>query len=184
MTIEAATPAVQYEVRRQAVIAASLTQKFAHRADPITAAQAVAIDAALLNLQAALAAAGYVPQGGGDKAMVTDMDIVKVAWGSAQNVGGIARVVSGQLAQVIMPSQATVLQMDDNVPVQTTNGGVAAGGKAVITGNVLSGVALQATSRIVTTGNKVDLGTVTGTGKFATVTIVGGVITATALSAS
>lgn len=58
MTIEIATPEAQYEVRRRAVIAADLTQRFANRADSITAAQAVEIDAALVALQTAVSAVG------------------------------------------------------------------------------------------------------------------------------
>lgn len=59
MTIEAATPDAQYEVRRRSVIAADLTQRFANRADSITAAQAADIDTALTALLAALTAAGF-----------------------------------------------------------------------------------------------------------------------------
>lgn len=58
MTIESATPAAQYEVRHRALIAAAATQRFANRADPITAAQAAEIDAALVALQTAVSAVG------------------------------------------------------------------------------------------------------------------------------
>lgn len=58
MTIEVATPAQQLEITRRARIAADATQRFAQREDAITAAQAVSIDAALVALSAALAAAG------------------------------------------------------------------------------------------------------------------------------
>lgn len=61
MTIETATPEAQYEVRHRSLIAAAATQRFANRADPITAGQAADIDTALTALLAALTAAGFGP---------------------------------------------------------------------------------------------------------------------------
>lgn len=105
MTIETATPAVQYEVLRRCLNAAALTQRFANRADPITALQAADIDAALVALQSAVSSAGI-------------------------------------------------------------------------------GAALPATSKVIASGVKTPVGTVSGTGTFGTPTIVGGVITGIVLSAS
>lgn len=59
MTIETKSAAVQLEVQRRATIAAYATQRFAENAAPITAEQAVDIDAALTALQTSLAAAGF-----------------------------------------------------------------------------------------------------------------------------
>jgi hypothetical protein len=105
MAIESQTAAVQLEVRRRCAIAATLTQRFAQDASPITAAQAADIDTALVNLQTALVAAGAGP---------------------------------------VLPS----------------------------------------TQKTLTSGVKVAVGTVTGSGTFGTPTIVGGVITGIVLSAS
>lgn len=59
MTIESKSAAVQLELQRRATIAAYATQRFAENAAPITAAQAVDIDAALTALQTSLLAAGF-----------------------------------------------------------------------------------------------------------------------------
>lgn len=186
MTIEAATPAVQYEVRRQAVIAASLTQKFAHRADPITAAQAVAIDAALINLQAALAAAGYVPQGGGNKALVTDFDVLKLFSGptSGNAFDATVRVQDGAVAFASLAADSVAIKTGATFPVQNSVGGAAVTGTAVVAGNAITGVAIPASARIIAQGSKHGVGTVTGTGTFGTFTVAGGVITGIVLSAS
>ncbi|QQO90814.1 hypothetical protein [Pseudomonas phage Misse] len=61
MAIESATPAVQIELRRRAVIAAAALQTFANSTAVRTAAQAAPIDAALAALQTALVAAGAGP---------------------------------------------------------------------------------------------------------------------------
>lgn len=59
MTIETKTAAQQLTLQRRAVIAAHQLQRFAENAAPITAAQAVDIDAACAALVTALSDAGF-----------------------------------------------------------------------------------------------------------------------------
>lgn len=61
MAIETQTAAVQLVLRQKCGIASKVMQRFSQDASAITAAQAVAVDAALVALQSALVAAGAGP---------------------------------------------------------------------------------------------------------------------------
>lgn len=102
MTIEVATSAAQYEVRRRSVVAADLTQRFAERADPITALQAVDIDTALTALLAALAAAGFSTAIPSTSTVLASG--VKVPVGTVSGTGtfGTPTIVDGVITGIVL----------------------------------------------------------------------------------
>lgn len=70
------------------------------------------------------------------------------------------------------------------VNVENSAGALDSPATAVVAAGVLTSVKLGATKTILTSGTKINAVSVTGTGNFATPTIVDGVITAIVLSAS
>lgn len=102
MTIETATPEAQYEVRRRSVVAADLTQRFANRADPITAGQAADVDTALTALLAALAAAGFSPAIPATSKTIASG--VKVPVGTVTGTGtfGTPTIVGGVITGIVL----------------------------------------------------------------------------------
>lgn len=102
MTIESATPEAQYEVRHRSLIAAAATQRFANRADPITAGQAADIDTALTALLSALSAAGFsaaIPA-----TSKTIASGVKVPVGTVTGTGtfGTPTIVGGVITGIVL----------------------------------------------------------------------------------
>lgn len=144
MTIEAATPAQQLEVTRRARIAADATQRFAEREDTITAAQAVAIDAALVALSAALAAAGIsgLPA---TSAVVSNGGTVNVENSAgALDSPATATVAAGTLSGVKLAATKTILTSGTKVNVGTAFTGSGAFLTPTIANGVLTGGVLSA----------------------------------------
>lgn len=144
MTIETATPEAQYEVRRRSVIAADATQRFANRADPITAGQAADIDTALTALLTALTAAGF--------GAPVDPLVASVANGATVNVEnsagdldspGTAVVAASAITGVRLAATKTILTSGTKVnAVAVTGTGNFA--TPTIAAGVLTGIVLSA----------------------------------------
>lgn len=82
-------------------------------------------------------------------------------------VAGAAQVVNGAAANV-----------------KNSAGSKTVAGTAAVTSGTLTQINLPETAALLVSGDKINAGTVTGTGNFATVTIANGVITGIVLSAS
>lgn len=94
-----------------------------------------------------------------------------------------ARNAGLKLAQVTQPyAQADIpLASESNAAARAVV--KAAADSAVVAATAIGG-SLTATQAIVTSGAKINAGSVTGTGNFATITVAAGVITGIVLSAS
>ena len=77
-----------------------------------------------------------------------------------------------------------VVQTGTVVNVENSAGALDSPATATVANGLITGVRLAATKSIVTSGTKVNAVSVTGTGNFATFTVVDGAITAIVLSAS
>lgn len=187
MTIEAATPAAQYEVRRRSVIAADLTQRFANRADPITAGQAADIDTALTALLAAITAAGFGAPVDPLVAQVANASTVPVK-NSAGTVTktGTATVAGSAVTGVALAATSAIVDNVADVTVKHFNGSVVAssGVLAEVASGGLVSVKMPTGRALITTAVKLPVGAVSGTGTFGTFTVAAGAITGIVLSAS
>lgn len=83
-----------------------------------------------------------------------------------------------------LPATSVVVANGATVNVENSAGALDSPATAVVAAGVLTGVNLGSTKTILTSGTKINAVSVTGTGNFATPTIVNGVITAIVLSAS
>lgn len=90
----------------------------------------------------------------------------------------------GTVSVALTPTQALVTNAQATLPVTNSAGIAIANATATVAASVLTRVALPATVAAVTNGAKVNAGTVSGTGNFATITVANGVITGIVLSAS
>ncbi len=106
--IETKSAAIQLEVQRRATIAAYATQRFAENAAPITAKQAIDIDAALTALQTSLAAAGFGGTSPNEVVVSNNSNItVKNAGGTSTST---AKVVAGALVETTLPATVALVK--------------------------------------------------------------------------
>lgn len=83
-----------------------------------------------------------------------------------------------------LPATQAVVSNGGTSPVQNSAGAAIGTGTYTVAANAVSNIKLPANVAGVTSGVKVNAGTVTGTGNFATITVANGVITGIVLSAS
>lgn len=83
-----------------------------------------------------------------------------------------------------LPATQAVVTNGGTSPVQNSAGAAIGTGTYTVAANAVSNIKLPATVAGVTSGAKINAGTVTGTGNFATFTVANGVITGIVLSAS
>lgn len=185
MAIESASADAQFLITRRARIAARAVQRFAERSDPLTAAQAVPIDAALNALLTALQAAGV----GANPLVATVSDqsnvTVKNSAGTVSKTG-IASVAASAITGVALPAASAIVD-NGTSPVMQNSAGTAIPGthNRTVTAGAEANVKLAATVGVLVNGVKYALGAAfTGSGAFLTPTIANGVITGGVLSAS
>ena len=87
-------------------------------------------------------------------------------------------------ASAALPATQAVVSNGGTSPVQNSAGAAIGTGTYTVAANAVSNIKLPATVAGVTSGVKINAGTVTGTGNFATITVANGVITGIVLSAS
>jgi hypothetical protein len=99
---------------------------------------------------------------------------------------GVATVAANAITGVALPAASAIIDnAAANVVVQNSAGAaVSSAGLAAVAAGALTSVRLPATIAAVATGVKINAGTVSGTGNFATITVANGVITGIVLSAS
>lgn len=102
----------------------------------------------------------------------------------ADSHNATAVVAAGAITGVNLAATVALLDTADTVPVQNSAGAAIGTGTATVAAGVASNIRLPATVAGVTSGVKINAGTVTGTGNFATITVANGVITGIVLSAS
>lgn len=109
---------------------------------------------------------------------------------AAQAVFFDSRIVAAQVAiaavgySASLPATQAVVSNGGTSPVQNSAGAAIGTGTYTVAANAVSNIKLPATVAGVTSGVKINAGTVTGTGNFATITVANGVITGIVLSAS
>jgi hypothetical protein len=117
--------------------------------------------------------------------VVTNAQTVNVE-NSAGNLDSPATAVvaAGVLTSVKLGATKTIATHGDTINVENSAGALDSPATAVVAAGVITGVNLGSTKTILTSGTKINAVSVTGSGNFATPTIVNGVITAIVLSAS
>lgn len=142
----------------------------------------VTIDAVLTALAAALPAGTPDPL----KATVSNGGnvTVKNSAGTVTKVG-VATVAASAITGIALAATEAIVSNAGAVVVQNSAGAAVTGTHpATVAAGVVSNVKLAATVAPVVSGVKVNAGTVSGTGNFATITVAAGVITGIVLSAS
>lgn len=97
------------------------------------------------------------------------------------NAAAAALVVAGSSG---LPATSAVVANGTTINVENSAGNLDSPATAMVAASTVTNVRLAATKTIVTSGAKVNAGSVTGTGNFATITVANGVITGIVLSAS
>lgn len=106
-------------------------------------------------------------------------------WAGNMPRPGTVAVTGGAISGVALPATSAIVDHAGNVSVRNPGGTrITEAASAVVSAGSLASVTLPATVIGVASGAKLSLGTVTGSGNFATFTVAGGVITGVVLSAS
>lgn len=185
MSFATITAAQRVAVRDVALQVQAVTQPFAQNARPPTTYETAKITPVLDKAAAALAVAGAsgIPS--------TSAIVANGATVSVRNSAGVAAhsgtavVTTGTLTGINLPATTAMVDASAVVTVKNSAGTTVTGSHtATVAAGVLSDVKLASTIAAIASGTKVNAVAVTGTGNFATFTVVNGVITAIVLSAS
>lgn len=181
MSFITATAAQRLALRNTAVNLGEQSQAFAQSGTTPTTAEAAVvqpyIDAAKVAIDAVQGTTGAVVLDGATVAVVNSAN--------ADSHNATATVTGTTLTNVKLPATVAFVDNTDTVVMQNSAGTVIAGTHtATVAAGAVSNVKLASTVAALTSGVKVNAISVTGTGKFATFTVVAGVITAIVLTAA
>lgn len=181
MSLVTATAAQRIALRNTAVNLGEQTQVYAQSATVPTVEEAALVQPYIDAAQVAITAVG----GAGGATVANGATVAVVNSASADSHNATATVAGATLTNVKLAATVAFVDNTDIVTMQNSAGAAVAGTHtATVTAGVLSNVKLASTVAPVVSGVKVNAGTVTGTGNFATITVVAGVITGIVLSAS
>lgn len=188
MTYASATPAQKRAVQDAAAILAVATEPTRIQFNGSGVKNGYDAEALGATMSNALAACGIGSGAlGPTQAIVTDAQSVSVRTRNGTiTATSVANVSGGSLGTITLPTQTTLVVNNDSMPVQNSAGTAVAGTHPATVGanGGVTAVKLASTVAPVVSGVKINAGTVTGSGNFATITVANGVITGIVLSAS